>query len=466
MKGCDRQDRSSPWIVASISIAVALLAGDLKGIERCQVLVPNGGWCWFQDERIIADGDRVIFGSVKSPQGDVDVHAWNPHSGQLVSQTLQARHESDDHVVPSFLRLPDGRILASWANHGGVQPREKNRVLQWTVTNRPGEIESWEPLSSFAFVDANVTYTSLFALQAEGGRIYNFCRALGNNPTYLVSDDGAATFRFGGRLLSWDKPSRDDPKYTGLDGARPYVKYASNNVDTIHFITTEDHPRAYHNSIWHGLIRGDTIHHTDGRSIRPLSHSAETSIRPTDLTQVFAGDGDNVAWTTDLHLDSRGMPVALFTVQKNDSRVQRDATAGGDDLRYYYARWDGSVWHVHQMAYGGSCLYRGENDYAGLGCLVPHALERVFISTNSDPQSGRPLISNSDGKRHYEIYQGRTADLGKSWTWAPVTQDSSADNLRPICPYGERIGTVVLWLRGKMTTFRDYQLEVVGCLDP
>ena len=95
-------------------------------------------------------------------------------------------------------------------------------------------------------------------------RIYNFHRSRrdgtpGNNPNYMLSEDGGKTFRYGGRLLFWT-PAAGDPKFTGIDGGRPYLKYASNNVDTIHFVATEDHPRAYDNSIYHGYIKGGEVH--------------------------------------------------------------------------------------------------------------------------------------------------------------------------------------------------------------
>jgi hypothetical protein len=47
-----------------------------------------------------------------------------------------------------------------------------------------------------------------------------------------------------------------------------------------------------------------------------------------------------------------------------------------------------------------------------------------------------------------------------------VTRDSTADNLRPIVPIGDRFGTVVMWLRGTMRTYRDYTFEVVGYVEP
>ena len=82
-------------------------------------------------------------------------------------------------------------------------------------------------------------------------------------------------------------------------------------------------------------------------------------------------------------------------------------------------------------------------------------------STNADPVTGEPLISEADGQRHWEIYYGLTKDGGATWEWTPVTENSTADNIRPIIPITEGGPTYVLWTRGKMRTFTDYDLEVV-----
>jgi hypothetical protein len=213
--------------------------------ESLRLLVPEGGWCWFQDERAIVVGSTVVLGSVKSPTGDIDAHAWDPRTGAVRTFTLDPRHESDDHNVPALLALPDGRILAGWGNHGRVQPKEDNQRLWWRHTVRPGDFSAWEPTASLPH-SAGGTYTNRFRLNAEHGRIYNFSRSVAFNPNYTVSDDEGRTFRYGGRLLSWPQPAADDPKSTrATGGGRPYVKYASNERDTVHVLATEDHPRAY-----------------------------------------------------------------------------------------------------------------------------------------------------------------------------------------------------------------------------
>lgn len=71
-------------------------------------------------------------------------------------------------------------------------------------------------------------------------------------------------------------------------------------------------------------------------------------------------------------------------------------------------------------------------------------------------------MSTADGRPHYELFRAKTADGGKSWSITPLTQNSTADNLRPMVPAGENSHTAVLWFRGNYQTYRNYQTEIVG----
>jgi hypothetical protein len=144
----------------------------------------------------------------------------------------------------------------------------------------------------------------------------------------------------------------------------------------------------------------------------------------------------------------------------------RDIKIDGQDHRYYHARWDGAKWRVHEIAHAGSRLYAGEDDYTGLAALDPQNPSIVYLSTNADPKTGAPLVSTADQQRHWEIYRGTTTDDGATFTWTPVTQNSTADNLRPIVPIwsAARDRTILLWLRGTYRRYQDYDLDVVALL--
>jgi hypothetical protein len=458
-----RTSRTSILVGAAAMISVA--CSDLPDITT---FATNGGWCWYQDERAIVHDGRLIFATVAGATargyeaGDVVITSYDLEFGETANFELYDQFQSDDHDVPALLLLADGRYLAVYSKHGN------DSLSRYRVTERPGDISTWQTERTFDW-GAPTTYSNLHRLKNAGeaaGRIFNFSRTVANNPNWSYSDDEGETWHYGGRLLRWTRDDFvDDPKFTGMDGTRPYVKYASNGRDEIHFITTEDHPRAYDNGLWHGKIVLDgaeaRLAHTDGTDIGPLSTTRVSDVTPTDLTPVFSGDADNVAWTVDLELDEHGFPYAAFSIQHGNGDVRTDRMAGGEDMRYGYARWDGDAWQAFEIAYAGTALYAAENDYTGLIVLDPDDPDVVFISTDAHPTTGEPLVSSADGRRHYEIYRGRTTDGGATWEWTPLTENSSADNLRPIVPSWPG-GTVVLWLRGTLSTYTDYDTEVVG----
>ena len=298
---------------------------------------------------------------------------------------------------------------------------------------------------------SSVTYSNLFRLAGERGRIYDFFRGLDNRfkPSVAWSDDEGESFKSGGVVIDVPAAFRH----------RPYVKYASDGRDTVHLAYTEGHPRDFDNSLYHVYYRGGVLYRSDGSAIRPL---AEGLRDPVEGTRVFQGDPANVAWATDLELDAQGRPFVAYSVQKDSAGLPQGQ--GGADHRYRLARWTGKAWEDHEIAYAGARLYAGEDDYTGGAALVPGDPTRVFVSTNADPATGAPLVSAADGQRHWEIFRGTTTDDGRSWRWQPVTRDSTADNLRPIIPRTDDQKELLLWLRGRYRSYTDYELEVVGLL--
>jgi hypothetical protein len=98
--------------------------------------------------------------------------------------------------------------------------------------------------------------------------------------------------------------------------------------------------------------------------------------------------------------------------------------------------------------------------------LDPSDPNTVYISTNAHPVTGEALISQADGYRHYEIFKGQTDDYGATWRWAPITMDSTLDNIRPIVLMWNGQHTVLLWMQGIYYTYNVYNMDIVGIIDP
>lgn len=441
-----------------------VLAGAKEPAELPLVLKQNGGWCWFQGERAVVVNHQVVFTSIAGDDGagwdagDLVVTMYDLATQRTSHFELHDRLQRDDHDAAGLLVLPNHRLLAVYGKHGN------DNLQRWRITQRPAAIDSWTDERTLD-VRSGYTYSNLFRLEAERGRIYNFHRGLGFNPNCTISDDEGQTWRYGWRLFEWTREDLiGDPRFTGMDGRRPYLRYASNGRDVIHFITTDDHPRAYDNSIYHGYYRDGKLFRSDGTVAGTPGTDGRSPLKPRDFTELFPGGPDRVAWTTDMRLDANGHPYVAFSVQRDGqaTRTLRHGD-GGQDHRYHYARWDGKRWHVQQMAYAGTRLYAGEDDYTGLAALDPHDPNIVFISTNADPRTGEPLISQVDGRRHWEIFQGQaTMSNGETeWSWTPITRHSTQDNLRPLIPFYAGGPRLVLWARGELKSFTDYRLDIV-----
>ena len=395
----------------------------------------NGAWSWFMDERLIVHRGKLLVGSMRSPSGNVELAVHDLETGETEVVVLHDKLEEDDHDGPALHVLPDGRVLAVYTQHS------QERKVYWRISDAD-DLTKWSETKELVtpgedhppFGGDNVTYSNLFQLSAEGNVLYNFFRSVQHQQNWMVSEDNGETWQYGGMFLK------------GHRGYAPYFKYATDGEDTIHFIGTEDHPRNFDNSVYHGFIRGRTIHQSSGAEYASLSTTTNKSGDIWDLTPVFKGDPDNVAWVIDLHLDKGGRPVCVFSVQKDGRDLP--PRQGGTDHRYHYARWDGRQWTQHEIAYAGTRLYPFEDDYTGLVAIDPKNVNVVVISTDADPVTGEPLISDADNQRHYELFRGETADGGATFSWSPITANSDADNLRPLIPKTYDGPTPLVWMRG------------------
>ena len=449
----------------------------------------NGGWCWFQDERALVDATTgtLLVGAVASRGGaggdrrggDVDLHVVDldrlGEAGAATTVTLHPGLESDDHDNPALWRRADGRWLTVFSRH------KSDDLTRWRISE--GEDPTvWGPEQSFDWrtlfetpeqAEAlgggrGVTYQNLHQLD---GVLHCFVRAINDDPCYLVSHDDGGTWQFGGRLLTREK----------VGYVNGYARYASGarfgTDDRIDLIITEHHPRDYATSIWHGYLAGGRLHRADGSAVGELGRGlTDPTPRAEDLTPVL-GNGSapggatlTHAWTTDLRRFADGTLVALMTARADDTAGTSTARHAWDapthevdpiDHRFVRAvlRPGSGRWEVAELAEAGPQLFPHEEDYTGLATIDPEDPHALWISTVVDPRTGAALT-------HHEIFHGITRDDGASWTWTPVTEDSTADNMRPIAVPGDPSRSVLVWYRGSLTTSQDYDAEVVVQVRP
>lgn len=409
---------------------------------------PNGVWSWFSDERAIVDmepeaGPRLLVGSVAGGgehAGDVNLTWWDFEGEAVETFTLHEGLEEDDHNYPALMIRPDGRYVAVYAKHNS------DFKLRYRLSEEPHDPTSWTD-EQHIDTGGGTTYANVYRLPDDddgAGRTYCFTRARNFDPNVVASSDAGETWEYAGKLLS--RPG---------GGNRPYVRYASDG-ETIHFITTEEHPRGFQNGIYHAAIRDGVMYDSNDDVVtEQVLDEFAVGPDPADLSpiyqpgEVFDGVEMGRAWTVDLAVHE-GNPIALFS-----ARAEDEAT----DHRYFYARHDGDDWAVAHVAKAGRYLYSGEKDYTGLAAVDPSDPRRVVISTAIDPTDESEL-------EHRHLFAGEMTDTIEDWTWTDLTPDTTADNIRPFIARWEVDHTALVWLSGRYESWRTWDTQVIAAIDP
>lgn len=425
------------------------LASTPSGVStrgEVRVLEQDAGWCWFHSPRAIIADDHLLIGSVasghldESRRGSIEVLAHDLHTAETTVVCLASGHEVDDHNAPALWRRSDGRVLAAYARHG------LDGLVRMRTSEGSDPAASWEAERHQVprhLTEHGVTYANLLHIDTTGDHILNVYRGAGFKPCALSSDDGGDTWNDLGQVL-------------GGEG-RPYIRLATDTAGRIHVLAVDQHPRDFDNSLYHGIIENGVVLDSWGNEV---GHVGSSPPRPDQLTRVFEGSPDAVAWCNDLVVGPDGSPTAVYSVQV-DGRDE-PVGSGGLDHRLRYCRLVDGVWHDHEVAHMGSRLYPGEDDYTGLATVDPLEPSVVYFSSDVDPHTGQSLPEPTRDRR--QVFKAIATDEGSRWAVEQLTADPHNDNIRPICARTDTIG-VLAWLRGRMATYSDYRFEAVVLVD-
>lgn len=404
--------------------------------------IKDGAWCWFQDERAVVDTskEKLIIGSANM-QASVDVSIYNISTKKVESKKTFARLQyTDDHNSPALLVGPDGNYIAMWAHH------YDKYNSHYSIYND----QQWSPEMNFDWnkipggTNYTIAYSNLYYLSNEN-RIYNFARANERAPNFIYSDDNGKTWKFGGQLTTNNSSSYN----------KGYYKYWGNGVDRIDMVFTEQHPRDFTTSIYHGYLTNGKTYSTDGKVADEDIYEKQNIPTFGAFTKVFE-HGTKVngitmgrCWQSDLMRFNDGTIAILFEARANNSET---------DHRNFYARYDGDKWKITYIGKAGTKMYESEQDYTGLGALCPDDPNRIYISSPFNPGNDESIAK----KR--EIWRGTTTNNGETWKWEPVTANSSVDNFRPIVPMWKPGKEALLWFRGTYQSAQIFSLNVVGTI--
>ncbi|MEM6641434.1 MAG: BNR-4 repeat-containing protein [Bacteroidota bacterium] len=409
----------------------------------------DGGWCWYEDPRVIIKNGKLIIGAISGVSGDIRVGVYDlKRNTSLGVITLHENFEIDDHNSPVFYARPDGSILAFWAMHGKENKHyysisDAEDYMKWS--ERKVYTHSFEMPAEKKW--GGVTYMNLYAIKDQG-LVYNFFRdGPTYNPSFLTSEDEGAT---------WSPETTHFISDEVKGRQRPYARYTQIDENRIGVSFTDGHPRNYGNSLYYASFDGTSFYNANGSKIKdlidgPLTTSESEKIYKGSevLNKKPEGYGSvpNASWTCEMESDRKGNPYVGYTLYQSNT-----------DSRFRLANWDGEKWVDREIAYAGACLYEREASYTGLFALDPDDPSKVIISTPVDPNTGEET-----GRKH-EIYmaQVKNPSSTENIKWTQLTFDSEFKNIRPIIVSGEGY-KVVLWLGGKpWRHFQDYESDVMG----
>ena len=195
-------------------------------------LTGEGAWCWFADPRAVHYTNED--GSINASYiGYIDVHG-NVKAMQLDYNTgvrsevlVRSCFQPDDHNNPTFLVLPDERVLIIYSRH------TDEAAFYYRVSKRKGDITLLGEEKCIK-TSHNTTYPSPFLMSDDPEHFYLCWRGIGWHPTIA-------------RLTLPDEKDEVQIKWgpyqmVQSSGARPYAKYYSNGKDKLYVTYTTGHP--------------------------------------------------------------------------------------------------------------------------------------------------------------------------------------------------------------------------------
>lgn len=410
----------------------------------------DGGWCWFQDPRIIQVDNKILAGFVSTRitiaggPGEIRLSTLrkrrsvgfqkNEHVLDAPDEDSQIAKYANDHNAPALIELPSGKVMAFWSLHG----QENCFYTQHIDPNQPelsGISKTVEVSES-----SRITYSNPIYLASES-RLYNFFRGMDGSwkPSWVASDDEGETWSRGKILIN----------YPGAKKRRPYVKYASNGDNQIHFLFTDDHPRSINNNIYHMVYRaGVGLLNSQGEYVSDLESGISS---PSDTSLIWESSSSQTAWVMDAKLDSQGDPTIFFQVRDEDSKSSSSNFHGS--ISYKLAKFNSGKWEITDVAHAGPALYSKEEDYVGLGCINPIDTNHFVISSLVDPRSGKLM-------KYWTLFQGHISNSSGEISWSQVS-NRRQDSIRPILLSQVDKKLRIFWLEGKYHSYTSYKLSVM-----
>ena len=412
------------------------LVSNLK-TSASTVVADEGAWCWFADPRALhyenAEGtiNATYLGYI-DVHGNVKATQYDWLSGRKTDVLVRSYFQPDDHNNPTFLVLPDGRVMIFYTRH------TDEKKIWYRISMKPGDITALGEEKYLATAN-NTTDPSPFILSDDPQHIYLCWRGINWHPTIarltMPDENDNCAFDFGPKQI------------VQSTGARPYAKYASNGKDKIYVSYTTGHPDnempdwLYFNVIDINKGNGSILRDLNGKQLKVISDGV-FNVSKTDsyASQYPATIVDKTAgirnWVWQIALDKDEHPVIAYP-HIDDAKTSHV---------YWYARWNGSSWKNTWVQYGGHAFHQNWNNtercYSGGMTIDPDNINDMYLS-----------IPTKDGKYDkdgvYEIWRYTIDDDGNVSGSKQLTKNSPKNNARPFVIPGSKDSPLRLgWMQG------------------
>ena len=389
----------------------------------------EGAWCWFADPRAIHHKNEEK-GIDKSYLGYIDVHGnikamqYDFQNQQQEEVLIRSWFQPDDHDNPTFLILPDDRVMIFYSRH------TDESCFYYRISQQPGDIRTLGEEKRLE-TDHNTTYPSPFILADDPTHIYLCWRGINWHPTIarLTLPDQSDEVHFVG------KPHQ----IVQSTGARPYAKYVSNGQDKIYITYTTGHPDNENpNFLYFNYIDVSnlTLHDIKGKQLSAIEKAPFQVNKTADYLEKFpitvvdhSGDRD---WVWQVAIARDGAPVIAYVRISADKKTHD----------YYYGKWTGSTWQTSFVAHGGGHFHQSKNlemCYSGGMAIDPDKINELYCSV---PVKGRY-------GEVYELHKYSLDSKGNIQATEALTSNSSKNNVRPYIIAGSTDSPLRLtWMHG------------------
>ena len=389
----------------------------------------EGAWCWFADPRALHYENKE--GTInKTYIGYIDIHGnikamqYDFQKKEQEEVLIRSYFQPDDHNNPTFLVLPDERIMIFYSRH------TDEPCFYYRVSRIPRDITTLGEEKRIETKN-NTTYPSPFILSDDPEHIYLCWRGIGWHPTIAKLS------------LPDDKDEVDvvwgPYQIVQSTGARPYAKYMSNGKDKIYLTYTTGHPdNELPNFLYFNYIDIKTLQLTDVRGT-VLSTIADGTFKVNktgDYAKQYPSTVvDNPSerdWVWQIASDRNGNPV-IAMVHISDNKESHD---------YYYAKWNGHEWKKTFLINAGGHFHQTPNlekCYSAGMAIDPSNVNEVYCSLPVEGKYGKV----------YEIVRFIMSEDGEVISKEAVTKDSQLNNVRPyMIPASEGTPLRLTWMYG------------------